>query len=76
MTYYEITQDEADLIGFFQVDDNNYIDPYCGKQVNGNYIIKKSTVDDYAERAEIKAVDFSSKTTKTINQLDFEIESL
>lgn len=73
--FYEITQAEADLIGRFEVDGCSAVDPYCGKQVNGNWIIKKSTVEGCAKRAEIKAVDFTGKITKTVGQLDFAPET-
>jgi len=70
--YYEITQVEADAIRKFSIDADNDIDPYCGKQTNGNWIISKIIVDTYSTRPEIKAVDFTGKTAKTAAQLDFE----
>lgn len=71
--FYEITQDEADAISKFSVDARNKIDPYCGKQVNGNYIIRVDDVNACSEMAEIQAVDFTVKVAKTVAQLDFPI---
>ena len=73
--FYEITQAEADLIGKFTINDHSGIDPYCGKQTNGNWIIGKDIVDLHANRPEIQTVDFASKTAKTVAQLDFEPEA-
>lgn len=71
--FYEITQDEADAISKFSVDARNKIDPYCGKQVNGNYIIRVDDVNACSEMAQIQAVDFSGKVDKTAAQLDFPV---
>lgn len=69
--FYEITQAEADAIGKFTIDSNTGVDPYCGRQINGNWVIRKFIVDLYAQRPEIQAVDFSGKVAKTVSQLNF-----
>lgn len=72
-TFYIITQIEADLIGRFNIDNHTGFDPYCGKQVNGDYVVTVDEVNRYIDRVEIQAVDFASKITKTSAQLDFYI---
>ncbi len=72
--YYEITVSEADLITKFATSDCTAIDPYCGLQTNGNYIIRVEDVEECASHPNIFKVDFTSKTKKTINDLDFEPE--
>ena len=69
--YYEITPAEADAMAKFDVDAHPLIDPYCGKQNNGNFLISRSFVDTYSARPEIQAVDFTEKTAKPETQLDF-----
>ena len=69
--FYEITPAEAEAIGKFTIDSNTGVDPYCGKQIKGNWGIRKHIVDLYAQRPEILAVDFSGKVAKTIAQLNF-----
>lgn len=70
--FYIITPIEADLIGQFSVNGHG-VDPYCGLQNNGNYIIKVEDVNTYSDRPEILSVNFASKTVKTPTELDFYI---
>jgi len=67
MKYYEITKAQADSIGIYKIDDQNYIDPHSGRLVNGNFGITKSCLMGMTE---INGVDFSTMTEKNV---EFEI---
>lgn len=69
--YYIISPAEADLIGKFTIDDCNGVDPYCGEQNDGNYVISEDVVVACKNHANIKKVDFASKTSVEESSLDF-----
>ena len=71
--YCEITKQEADLIGKFQYETGRGFDPFCGLQVNGNYIISNTMYEKLKYRQEFSLVDFSNKTWKVFSELNFYI---
>ena len=72
--YYEITKEQADLIGTFTVDSCTGFSPYTGIQVNGNYVVRVDEIATYSNRTEIQEVDFSGMEKKELNELDFYYE--
>lgn len=72
--FYEITPEEAALISAFITSDGNGIDPFCGLQTNGNYIIAEDDIIEYSEDPNILRVDFVNKIPKEESDLDFAID--
>ena len=59
--FYKITKAEADLIGKFEYAPNQAVDPFCGEQVDGNYLISEKMYLILKDHPKLQNVDFSKK---------------
>ena len=59
--FYKITKAEAELIGKFEYAPNQICDPFCGEQMDGNYLVSEAVYKLLKDRAEFKKVNFSNK---------------
>jgi len=69
--YYQITPIEAALVDSFQYTDANGITNtfiWSGLQTNGNYVLRQDLQQYLATK--LSAIDFTSKTLYTIDQLN------
>jgi hypothetical protein len=69
---YKINKQQADLIGKCPLNEFKVIDPYCGEQVDGTFII---TEIQYLENKELfdSKIDFSSLPTIEVNKLNYKV---
>ena len=63
MKYYELTPEQAESIGRFKIDEQNYIDAKAGRLRNGNFAVSKIALKGLKK---VSGVDFSKLKEKNV----------
>jgi hypothetical protein len=59
-TFYKITKENAEIVGYFNYGDNYAFNPFCAEQMDGTFLVATSLVEELKENPNIEKVDWAS----------------
>ena len=68
--YYTITPEQADLITQFTYAENKQVNPYVGKQINGDFLVSKKVYEILKDTPKFKKIDWSTVPLVPENELN------
>jgi hypothetical protein len=69
-TFYKISKEDAEAVGYFEYGVDCAFNPFCSEQVDGTYLASCSLVEELKDNENIMKVDWTSMTIIDESQID------
>jgi hypothetical protein len=69
-TFYKISKEDAETVGYFEYGEWDAFNPFCSEQMDGTYLVSCSLVEELKDNENIMKVDWSSMTIIDESQID------
>jgi plasmid replication initiation protein len=69
-TFYKISKEDANTVGYFEYSEGSAFSPFCAEQVDGTYLVATSLVEELKDNENILKVDWTSMTIIDESQID------
>jgi hypothetical protein len=73
-TFYKISKEDADKVGYFEYESGNAFSPYCSEQVDGTYLVSCNLIELLKDNENIIKVDWSAMTV--INETEINTKQI
>ena len=61
-TFYKISKEDANKVGYFEYEGGNAFSPFCSEQVDGTYLVSCSLVEQLKNNKNIMKADWAVMT--------------
>ena len=75
-TFYKISKQDADKIGYFEYSGGNAFSPFCSEQVDGTYLVSYSLIEQLKDNENILKADWSKMSIIDETEIDTKKVSL
>lgn len=69
-TFYKISKEDADKVGYFEYSGGNAFSPFCAEQNDGTYLVSCSLVEELKDNENILKADWSKMTIIDETEID------
>lgn len=69
-TFYKISKQDANKVGYFEYEGGNAFSPFCSEQVDGTYLVSCSLVEQLKDNANILKADWKSMDVIDETEID------
>lgn len=69
-TFYKISKEDANKVGYFEYSQGNAFSPFCSEQVDGTYLVSCSLVEQLKDNAKILKADWKSMEVIDETEID------
>jgi len=69
-TFYKISKQDADKVGYFEYQNGSAFSPFCTEQVDGTYLVSCSLVEQLKDNANILKADWKSMDVIDETEID------
>ena len=69
-TFYKISKQDANKVGYFEYSGGNAFSPFCSEQVDGTYLVSCSLVEQLKDNANILKAEWSKMTIIDETEID------
>ena len=69
-TFYKISKDDANKVGYFEYGSGNAFSPFCSEQVDGTYLVSCSLVNQLKDNENIIKADWTKMAVINEGQID------
>jgi hypothetical protein len=69
-TFYKISKEDADKVGYFEYQNGNAFSPFCAEQVDGTYLVSTSLVEQLKDNENILKADWSKMSIINETEID------
>lgn len=69
-TFYKISKEDADKVGYFEYETGKAFSPFCSQQVDGTYLVPTDLVERLKDNDNILKADWSAMTVINSTQID------
>jgi hypothetical protein len=69
-TFYKISKEDADKVGYFEYSGGNAFSPFCAEQVDGTYLVSCTLVNQLKDNENIIKADWTKMTVINEEQID------
>jgi hypothetical protein len=73
-TFYKISKEDADKVGYFEYQNGSAFSPFCAEQVDGTYLVSCSLVEKLKNNKNIIKADWASMTV--INETEINTKQI
>lgn len=69
-TFYKISKEDADKVGYFEYQNGSAFSPFCAEQVDGTYLVSCSLVEQLKYNANILKANWKSMDVIDETEID------
>lgn len=69
-TFYKISKEDANKVGYFEYGVGNAFSPFCAEQVDGTYLVSCSLVNQLKDNENIIKADWTKMSVINESQID------
>ena len=69
-TFYKISKEDADKVGYFEYQNGSAFSPFCAEQVDGTYLVSTSLVEQLKDNENIIKADWANMTIIDETEID------
>jgi hypothetical protein len=69
-TFYKISKEDADKVGYFEYGSGNAFSPFCSEQVDGTYLVSCTLVNQLKDNENIIKADWTKMAVINEEQID------